>query len=200
MGKTSFIDLLLKYLPFSFRAKNEYADNTPLMLAIANGNNEFAFDLLEKVNNKPLISFIDIDHISLKFSNTALHLAVAKGYENMDSYSKSTIRPNSELVSKLIDCGSNPNILTNTGLSALDIAVMRGDIKMVQSILTSPTITAQTIDNAFNIVNQEMNADDINNKIKSVCGGEAGRVFKEVTQDDIKEDKIKTIQAELQKS
>tara|TARA_Y100000389_G_C17471336_1_gene531497 strand:- start:18761 stop:21592 length:2832 start_codon:yes stop_codon:yes gene_type:complete len=197
-GKKSFIDSLLTDLPSSFRAKEEYTDNTPLMWAIANANNEFAFDLLEKVSNKDLISFIDIDHISLKFSNTALHLAVAKGYENMDSYSKPTIRPNSELVSKLIDCGSNPNILTNTGLSALDIAVMRGDIKMVQSILTSPTITAQTIDNAFNIANQEMNADDINNKLKLVCGGEAGRVFKEVTQDDIEKDKINKIKEALE--
>jgi hypothetical protein len=196
-GKKSFINSLLNDLPSSFGAKEECTDNTPLMWAIANANNEFAYDLLEKVSNNSSIPFIDIDHISLKFSNTALHLAVAKGYEDMDSNSKPTIRSNLELVSKLIECGSNPNILTDNGLSALDIAVMRGDIEMVQSILTSPTITAQTIDNACNIANQKMSADDINDKLKLVCGGEAGRVFKEVTQDDIKADKINKIKEAL---
>jgi hypothetical protein len=129
-GKSLFIPSLIKILPDSFKTI-EWLGNTPLMWAIANAKNEFAFDLIEQSKSSNVD--IGIDHISVAGTN-ALHLATAKGYIKEDKDDKI---PNSLLINKLIESGANPNIETSLGLSALDIGVLRADSELVKSILLS---------------------------------------------------------------
>jgi ankyrin repeat protein len=121
-------------------------DNTPLLWAIANAKNKFASELLDKNID------LDINFKSNRFNNTALHLAVAKGYTNLDSDGKEVGVTNSALVKKLIAKGANPNIKTQDGqegYTALDIAVLRCSQEMVEAILESPSLGMETIINAL---------------------------------------------------
>jgi len=111
-GKTQFIKPLIETWSECFKVKDNFMDfdNTPLLWAIANAKNIFASELLNKVQD------LDINLKSELFGTNALHIAVAKDYEDMDSNEKVVGIPNHQLVDELISKGANPNIKTKDGI------------------------------------------------------------------------------------
>lgn len=149
-GRSEFIDILYKAGEDFSQKDSVFLDNTALIWAIANANNEFASYLLQFSNQREDVN-LAIDHIS-ESSTTALHLAVAKGYTNRDSGCKALTVPNHVLVEQLIiNLGADPNIISNSG-TALDIAVARRDLEMVRAICASPKINLQTIEDALGVL------------------------------------------------
>jgi ankyrin repeat protein len=186
-GKTQFIDPLINNLQGCFKVKdNAYnIDNTPLMWAIANANNQFAFELLSKQID------LDINFKSERFGTNALHIAIAKDYTNQDSDRKTVGVANHILVEKLITKGANPNIKTSDGFSALDIAVFRGSEIMVLAIINSPLLNAETILKALHHHEQQYSLKKTTSLLDKICSP-----FKAVTEHDIsfpKRIKIKEI-------
>ena len=145
-GRSEFIDILYKAGEDFSQKDPVFLDNTALIWAIANAHNKFAIDLLELARKKGDVN-LAIDHIS-ELSTTALHLAVAKGY---DSNGRDIEVPNHVLVYQLINLGADPNILSNFG-TALDIAVARRDVEMVKAICASPKLNLQTVQDALGIL------------------------------------------------
>ena len=188
-GKTQFIDPLIKNLQGCFKVKdNAYnIDNTPLMWAIANANNQFAFELLDKQID------LDINFKSMHFGTNALHIAIAKDYTNQDSDRKTVGVANHILVEKLITKGANPNIKTSDGFSALDIAVFRGSEIMVLAIFNSPLLNAETILKALHHHEQQYSLLYTESLLNKICSP-----FEPVTQDNISPEKRTTIKKMLE--
>ncbi|MBM3590812.1 MAG: ankyrin repeat domain-containing protein, partial [Alphaproteobacteria bacterium] len=216
-GKSSFIAPLIKHLPDSFSVKdhNEInADNTPLMLSIANDKNQFAFDLLTQTQ-APKVD-IDINHIFEQYGINALHLAVAKDYDDKDSQSNQVGIANHQLVKKLIDCDADPNIqTTKSGLSALDIAVLRGSETMVSAILESKKINSSTILKAIEDIDEPKDdsgsglcqwfpasqtstqiqtpKEEATKKLQQICGGDLFKQLEDGDFSDTKKTNIKEL-------
>ncbi len=129
-------------------APTDHVGNTPLIWSIANASNRFAADFLDLAKANSLD--IGIDKTDNYFAhNTALHLAVAKGYLTKDSEERPLTKTNHQLVDKIIDCGANPNIKNKYGMTALDLAVTRADPAMIRIICRSPLLTKETLDQAL---------------------------------------------------
>jgi hypothetical protein len=166
-------------------------DNTPLLWAIANAKNKFASELLDKNID------LDINFKSNRFNNTALHLAVAKGYTNLDSDGKEVGVTNSALVKKLIAKGANPNIKTQDGqegYTALDIAVLRCSQEMVEAILESPSLDMETIINALETFQKVQKIVEKNLLLKEIC-----TPIKELDDSDISPENQAAIKLKLEK-
>jgi ankyrin repeat protein len=195
-GKEKFLEPILRILPASFSEKDQTINfgNTPLIWAIANAKNKFVQTLLEKAGQGRSIGILNIDYIS-NYGTNAIHLACAKGYQTMDSKGNPVGISNAELVRNLIDAGADPNIISTSGLSALDIAVLRGSEEMVQAILSSPTIQSSTLLNAIHYIESEnYTATQNNNLLKKVCSP-----ILEVKDTDISKPVISSIKALLEK-
>ena len=164
-GKIPFIKPLIEFWPECFKVKDNFMDfdNTPLLWAIANAKNEFASQLLSKVED------LDINFKSERFCNTALHIAVAKDYGDIDSDSHKVGIPNHQLVGELISKGANPNIKTQDGYSALDIAVLRGSQQMCKEILASKLLEDDTISKALGHLEEQRDLDETNRLLKTIC-------------------------------
>jgi len=219
-GKSSFIAPLIKHLPDSFSVKdhNEInADNNPLMWSIANAKNQFAFDLLTQTQ-APKVD-IDINNISEQYGTNALHWAVAKDYDDKDSQGNQVGIANHQLVKELIDCDADPNIqTTKSGLSALDIAVLRGSKTMVLAILGSKKINSSTILKAIEDIDEPKDdsgsglcqwftasqtstqiqtpKEEATKKLQQICGGD---LFKQLEDDDVSDNRKTNIKNLLEK-
>ncbi len=149
-----------------FSAIDLYFDNTALTWAIANANNQFAYDLLEFAQ-KNADATIAINHKTEGY-NTALHLAVAKGYLDKDSDNRNVGKSNLELVRNLLKCGADPNITNDinndSGCTALDLAVARRDVEMVQEICNCDILDIPTLEYALNTTIKK----DFSNSVKIV--------------------------------
>lgn len=119
--------------------------NTPLIWAVANANNENATYMLDLAAQRGIDLGINLADRKLNSGNTALHLAVAKGYIDQDSAGRQLAVSNLQLVEKLLQNGADPNLRNALGYSALDIAVIRGDEDLVRTICHSNILTNQTI-------------------------------------------------------
>ncbi|GDX35869.1 hypothetical protein LBMAG18_03800 [Alphaproteobacteria bacterium] len=145
-GKEKFLEPILEILPTSFGEKDRIGD-TPLISAISKAKNKFAQTLLENMNKYGNIGILNIDYISNN-GNNAIHLACIDSHKKDSSKGLDEIS-NAKLVKKLIDVGADPNIISALGLSALDVAVLRGSEEMVEAILNSSKIQSSTILNAI---------------------------------------------------
>jgi ankyrin repeat protein len=118
---------ILAELGANFNYQDTWNGNTALLWAIANANNEMAMEIMKFPQNFDLS-----DH---QRQNSALHLAIAKGYTTHSADGKKLHFSNLELVSALLSKGTNPNIKARNGISPLQLAVIRRNPEMVKALL-----------------------------------------------------------------
>lgn len=112
------------------KAKTECThQNTALAWALANANNVSAMAILKYAASH--------DYLNCKSrnGNTALHLAVGKGYTDKSRDGKILTISSLELIHKLISLGCNVNISNQKGNTPLHLACMRRSIPMIQALL-----------------------------------------------------------------
>jgi len=95
--------------------------NTALMWAIANAQNSMAMELQQ---------YCDVDGLNKQCTsgNTALHLAVGKGYTDISADGQLLDFTNFEITKKLIEHGANLNLQNEQGNTPLHLAYARRDI------------------------------------------------------------------------
>lgn len=122
----------------------DHVGNTPLIWSVANSSNRFAYDFLEFA--KANTADIGINEADKSFAhNTALHLAVAKGYFKENFNGKPLSISNYQITKKLIECKASPNLKNKYDLTALDLAVLRADLEMVTEVFKSDLLEQTTI-------------------------------------------------------
>lgn len=104
--------------------------NTPLIWAIANANNTTALKIIEIGRGQDFLNTQDGGR-----ENTALILAVAKGYKDKSADGKALAVSNLQLVEALLEAGANPNLKDHHGTSALKVAAIRHDPEMIKILL-----------------------------------------------------------------
>ena len=137
-----------------FGGDDEYVGlgNTPLIWSIANGRNQKAVSLL-RFSREHLVD-LEIDAQDSSLGNTALHLVVAKGYIDCDGDGNKIANSSLDVVNELLICGADPNIRNQQGLTALDLAVIRRDITLIDAIMQSTKLTPETISFATKILKE----------------------------------------------
>jgi len=113
-----------------FNFQETYWGNTALIWAIANAHNSMANEIMNYPQN------FNLQDKSVH-GNTALHLAVAKGYTTHTANGKLLQISNFQLVEKLLACGARPNIKNKDGFSPLQLAVIRRSPEMVKALLNA---------------------------------------------------------------
>lgn len=106
--------------------------NTGLLWAIANAFNTSALLILQHFRSGP---YLDVQSSPVHHENTALHLAIAKGYKNRSHDGRNLKVSNLELVQTLLDLKANPNLQTKEGYTPLHLACVRRDHAMISSLL-----------------------------------------------------------------
>lgn len=124
----------IQYIPQLIEAGGDCAlqdnwGNTPLLWAIANANNTGALLILKTAKEK--------DYLDKQCNrqNTALHLAVAKGYKDKSKDGKKLEHSNLELIQLILDLKANPNLKNKSGHTPLHLAYIRRDPQMIQALL-----------------------------------------------------------------
>lgn len=119
---------------------------------LASGLGDKAAQLLEL--NRENIR-IDLDqHDSTHYGNTALHICAAKGWIDKNSEGLELNHPYYEIAQTLINLGADPNSLNGLNVekefkyTALDLAVARRDLDMVEAICSSRLINENTVSRA----------------------------------------------------
>ncbi|MBL6665360.1 MAG: ankyrin repeat domain-containing protein, partial [Rickettsiales bacterium] len=181
-GKSNFIKPIFDAGEDFSKKDTIFMENTALMWAVANANNQFAYDLLLFSEKDPAAN-IAINYVSTHYTTTALHLAAAKGYTDKDSNGKDITVANHLLVEKMINLGANPNIQSEHG-TPLDIAVARRDIEMIQAICSSKQIQLETIINAQQAL--KLTYQEATKKITS-----ASQICKSIDKRSFEDQKIK---------
>lgn len=105
--------------------------NTGLIWAIANACNTNALLILENLGHQG--PYLDIQ--CLIHQNTALHLAIAKGYKDRSAHGELLEISNLELVKTLLNLKANPNLQTKEGYTPLHLACIRRDCAMISALL-----------------------------------------------------------------
>jgi ankyrin repeat protein len=103
--------------------------NTGLMWAIANANNGMALEMIKLGGEGAYLN------VQCNQGNSALHLAVGKGYKDIDSDNKQLECSNLDLVNNLILKKCNVNLQNDAGNTPLHLACLRRDSAMIQSLL-----------------------------------------------------------------
>jgi hypothetical protein len=106
--------------------------NTGLIWAIANARNTNASLILQELGPG---SYLDIQ--CFLHQNTALHLAIAKGYKKLSKHKEPLEVSNLELVNILLDLKANPNLQTKEGYTPLHLACLRRDYAMISALLNA---------------------------------------------------------------
>ncbi len=120
-----FVEMFAKYgADFNLR---DYLGNTPLLWAIANGNNTIAAELLNYPHDLSITGY----------GNSALHLAVVKGYKDRTADGAKLTVSNKMLIAKMVENGADPNQLNSDGFSALHLACARRDPEMIEILLNA---------------------------------------------------------------
>jgi len=104
--------------------------NTPLMWAIANAQHETAMALMQAGGKKA-------PHLGkqCRRGNSALHLATAKGYKDINWAGQPLSCSSLDLVNQLIANGAPLNLQNNDGNTPLHLACLRRDCSMIASLL-----------------------------------------------------------------
>lgn len=100
--------------------------NTPLMWAVANAQTQEALRYID--------AGAELGIQDTFIRNTALHLAVAKGWNHVDT-EKNDHLPLSHVTLALLQHGANTNIQDKNGNTPLHIAVVRRDIEAIDALL-----------------------------------------------------------------
>lgn len=102
--------------------------NTALISAIADANNLKAVEILK-------LTADGIDVQDNFFKNTALHLAVGKGYTTVSAHGEHLEYSNFEIVKMLVQKGANPNLINKFGNTPLHLAFLRRDLDMIVCLI-----------------------------------------------------------------
>lgn len=113
-------------------SSQDFFGNTPLMWAIANACNGNARSIL--LASDKGAAYLNLSD-TLTHQNTALHLAVGKGYTTHSRDRVLLACSNLELVNLLLEKGINPNIPNGEGDTPLHLACARRDTSMIQALL-----------------------------------------------------------------
>lgn len=114
-----FVDILLKK-GANFDYKETHFGNTALIWAIANANNEMALKIIQKGRQN-----VDLHSMG----NTALTLAISKGYTTHSCDGKELKVSNLQLVQALLDKKADPNLK-----NPLQIAIIRRNPDMISAL------------------------------------------------------------------
>lgn len=107
----------------------DYMGNTGLIWAIADAHNEFAMKMIAHAKDYKFVN------VQCRMGNTALHLAVGKGYKHI-SYDKQKLAySNLQLVKSLLAHHGNPNLQNKLGNTPLHLACLRRDPDMIAALL-----------------------------------------------------------------
>lgn len=127
-----FVEILVKN-GIDFSIKDSSFDNTPLIWAIANGNNEMAKEILSKMPESQKKS-LNIPSIR---NNTALHLIIGKGYTTETTSRELLSVSNARLLALAISAGADVNVVNKQGNTPLHLAYARRDYNMVKCLIES---------------------------------------------------------------
>lgn len=111
-------------------AARDFWGNTGLMWAIANAHNSVAMKIIK-------CSELEASHFNVCceiHTNTALHLAVGKGYQNRSASGQHLEFSNLELVEALIAKGADVNLPNKDGNTPLHLAYARRDAAMIDAL------------------------------------------------------------------
>jgi hypothetical protein len=103
--------------------------NTPLIWAICNANNEMALEMLNYPQN------LNLQSKYLGRNNTALHIAVVKGYREKSAQGQILSVSNPQLIKRMVELGANVAIQNSDGNTPLHLACLRHDFEVVQILL-----------------------------------------------------------------
>lgn len=126
--KYELLPLLIEcQIDLAFR---DYWGNTAIIWAIANARNQMAFEILQCGGPGVYLDVQDKGHY-----NTALHLAVGKGYKNKSAEGQTLTKTNLELVNELIAKGCKVDLPNKDGNTPLHLACLRRDYGMMEDLL-----------------------------------------------------------------
>lgn len=110
----------------------DYWGNSALIWAIANACNGNAMQILKTLEDSSYLN-----EQCTKYGNTALHLAVGKGYKDQSLDGVKLPYSNLDLVQVMIDLKANVNLKNWGGNTPLHMACMRRDIQMIEVLLVA---------------------------------------------------------------
>jgi ankyrin repeat protein len=146
-------------------ARESFLGNTPLLWAVANANVTMATWL---INNSKKYD-LDLNKQDAVHLNSALHLAVAKGWQH-----QSDVHPDGKLacvIECLLQQGANPNLKDCYGNTPLHIAVLRRDMPAVTLLLASGAkLDIKNNQNKLALDMLEINKEQITKAIEAICG------------------------------
>jgi len=126
-GFSSLIDLVMK-MGAAPNIRNE-TENTPLMMAISNANNDSAMEIIRATpNNDPSLN-------TQCGPTRPLHLVLIKGYTDVSRQKQQLAFTNATLAKELLEKGADPNLTCKDGNTALHIACARRDVEMIRLLL-----------------------------------------------------------------
>lgn len=115
--------------PQNLLVQDHFWNNTPLIWAVANAANSNAMEIINRAGEG---TYLDVQGLG---GNTALHLAVGKGYKDRSADGDKLQFSNLEIARKLLEKGCNPNIQNRAGNTALHLACARHDTAMIEALL-----------------------------------------------------------------
>lgn len=126
-----FVDVLVRNgIDFSIQERGPYY-NTPLMWAIADGQNEMAKEILSRMPRSQAASL----YLQGYKGNTILHLIVGKGYTTQTKDGESVSCTNAELLALAVRRGADVNLANEKGNTPLHLAYARRDHAMVKFLI-----------------------------------------------------------------
>lgn len=131
-NRKEFIPLLIKY-GVDLSSRDGFG-NTGLIWSIANAGNEIAMEILKLGGSG---SYLDEQ---CNRGNSALHLAVGKGYKTISADKERLKFSNLEIVQQLIALKSNVNLANNDGNTPLHLACLRRDSDMIKALLDTGAV------------------------------------------------------------
>ena len=102
--------------------QDEFFGNTALMHAIANASNTIAIVIMKMGGCRPYLD------VQCKYQNTALILAVGKGYKKVSREGEALAIPNLTIVKELIKHKANIHLVNRDGNSPLHLAAYRREM------------------------------------------------------------------------